>query len=125
MRKVIIPVLLFLVLQSVTAQQIPETENEEYQIATVMAVRPVDPDPEGKPAQNKYEVSLQTKDTLYTVLFTDREGMGAIKQRPGLSVLVLVKDNTVTYNDLMGRSTSLPIISSKPAPPKESSAKPQ
>jgi hypothetical protein len=54
-------------------------------------------------------------DTLYVVLYTPPLGRGdTVKYVAGRDLLVLVEKNTITYNDILGRSFAVPIESQKP-----------
>jgi len=41
-------------------------------------------------------------------------GTGAVKHAGGHQLLVYVGKNTITYNDILGQSQEVPIISRKP-----------
>jgi hypothetical protein len=43
-----------------------------------------------------------------------------VQYRAGLSLLVLVGSKTITFNDILGNSRKVPILSRKPVPPKSS-----
>jgi hypothetical protein len=49
------------------------------------------------------------------VRYTTPAGEVAPKYAAGRELLVLVGKNTITYNDLLGRSLQVPIESQKPA----------
>src|SRR5258708_14269907 len=62
-----------------------------------------------------YDVSVKVGDTIYVVLYTPALGEETIKYAAGRDLLVLVGKNTITYNDILGRSFAVPIESQKPA----------
>ena len=68
-----------------------------------------------------YDVSVKVGDTIYTVLYTPPLNLNTVKYAAGRSLLVLVGKKTITYNDMLGRSFEVPILSQKPATdPKQS-----
>lgn len=62
-----------------------------------------------------YEVSARVGDVVYVVLYTDTMGTGTVQYAGGQQLLVHVGENTVIYNDILGRSQEVPIIARKPA----------
>jgi hypothetical protein len=68
-----------------------------------------------------YDVSVKVGDTIYVVLYTQPLGELPAKYARGHELLVLVGKNTITYNDMLGRSLQVPIESQRPAvEPKQS-----
>ena len=66
-----------------------------------------------KPA--RYDISLKVADAIYTALYTDAFAPGVERYAGGQELLVHVGTNTITYNDILGRSQEVPIIRWKPA----------
>ena len=62
----------------------------------------------------RYDVSVKVADTIYLVLYTDSLGTSTVKYAAGRQLLVHVDKDTRTYNDNLGRSQRVPIISQKP-----------
>lgn len=62
----------------------------------------------------RYDVSVKVADTIYLVLYTDSLGTSTVKYAAGRQLLVHVDKDTRTYNDILGRSQRVPIISQKP-----------
>jgi hypothetical protein len=48
-------------------------------------------------------------------LYTPPLGMNTVRYAAGRGILVLVGKETITYNDLLGQSHEVPIVSRKPA----------
>lgn len=71
----------------------------------------------GDSSVERYEVSLRVKDTDYLALYTPAPGAHGFQYLAGMDILVLVESDTITFNDILGRSIKIPIISRKPAPP--------
>jgi hypothetical protein len=62
-----------------------------------------------------YDVSVKVAGTVYLVLYTDTLGTSTVRYAAGRELLVHVGKNTITYNDILGRSQEVPILSRKPA----------
>jgi len=62
-----------------------------------------------------YDVSVKVGDTIYVVLYTPPLGELPPKYERGHELLVLVGKNTITYNDVLGRSLQVLIESQRPA----------
>ena len=63
----------------------------------------------------KYDVALKVGETIYVVLYTPPYGMDTVKYKTGRNLMALVGKSAITYNDLLGQSFEVPIISQKPA----------
>ena len=81
-----------------------------YQPATIIAVNPHPS--AGNSNDALYEVSVKVKRTLYVVVTKSPSPSGSIQYAVGREVLVRVGDDTITWNDIMGQSHEVPIISS-------------
>jgi len=82
-----------------------------YQLATITAVKPHHPI---WSAFDHYEVSLKVNDTVYVVLYEPPMMMDSVKYETGRQLLVLVGEKTITYNDILGQSFEVPIVSRIP-----------
>jgi hypothetical protein len=87
----------------------------KYELATITDTKPHQPGKEGASDGAIYDVSLRVGGTTYVVRYTDRSGTSTVKYAAGRSVLVLIGKNTITYNDILGRSVEMPIVSRTPA----------
>ena len=96
-----------------------QQSSPKYQSATVLEITEHPggeiPATETTPEIQRYDVSVQVKDTVYVVLFTPRPGTTGFQTMAGTDLLVLVKEKTIIFNDLLGRTTEVPIISRHPA----------
>jgi len=86
--------------------------SSKYQVGTITEVK-VHQAAGGDAAS--YDVSVKVGDTIYVVLYTPALGEGTVKYAAGRDLLVLVGKNTITYNDILGRSFAVPIESQKTA----------
>ena len=87
----------------------------KYQVATITEVKSHQGAGNGAPDATSYDVSVKVGDTIYVVLYTQPLGELPAKYATGHELLVLVGKNTITYNDMLGRSLQVPIESQRPA----------
>lgn len=88
----------------------------KYQVALITEVKArqaTAADSASSPAS--YDVSVKVGDMTYVVLYTQPVGEVPAKYVTGHELLVLVGKNTITYNDMLGRSFQVPIESQRPA----------
>jgi hypothetical protein len=87
----------------------------KYQLAIITEVKPRDAAGSSTSDPARYDVSVKVGDTIYVVLYTQPWGELPAKYAAGHELLVLVGKNTITYNDMLGRSLQVPIESQRPA----------
>ena len=93
----------------------------KWQIATITEVKPHPAAGEDAADPITYDVSVKVGGTIYLVRYTTPAGEIAPKYAAGHGLLVLVGKNTITYNDMLGRSYQVSIESQRPAAePKQS-----
>ncbi len=85
----------------------------KWQIATITEVKPHPAEGEDATDPITYDVSVKVGDTIYLVRYTTPAGEIAPKYAGGHELLVLVRKNTIIYNDLLGRSLQVPIESQR------------
>jgi hypothetical protein len=94
----------------------------KYQVGTITEVKAHQAAGSSAYGAASYDVSVKVSDTIYVVLYTPPLGEETVKYAAGRDLLVLVGNNTITYNDILGRSFAVPIESRRPAakpnPPK-------
>jgi hypothetical protein len=83
----------------------------KYQVGTITEVKAHQAAGSGASDAASYDVSVKVGDTIYVVLYTPALGEETIKYAGGRDLLVLVGKNTLTYNDILGRSFAVPIES--------------
>ena len=112
MPKLLLGILMFLSPVLALAQSSPGSST--YQPATIIDVRPHQ-SPGGSNSDDAlYEVSAEVGRTVYVVLTPSPSPAGAIRYAVGREVLVHVGEKTITWNDIMGQSHEVPIISRTP-----------
>jgi len=89
--------------------------SSKWQIAMITEVKPRQRAREDEFGPASYDVSVKVGDTVYVVLYTEPLGELPAKYATGRELLVLVGKNTITYNDMLGRSLEVPIGSQRPA----------
>jgi hypothetical protein len=87
----------------------------KYEVGTITEVKPHQAAAHGSFDVSSYDVSVKVGDTIYIVLYTPSLGEISPQYAAGRELLVLVGKNTITYNDILGRSFNVPIESQKPA----------
>jgi hypothetical protein len=87
----------------------------KYQIATITEVKPRQAAGDSASDPTSYDVSVKVSDTIYVVLYTTPLGEIPPKYVAGRGLLVFVGKDTITYNDMLGRSFQVPIESQRPA----------
>ena len=86
----------------------------KYEVATITDVKPHQA-ADNKPSDPvRYDVSVKVADTVYLVLYTDTLGTRTVKYAGGRELLVCVGKDAITYDDILGRSQQVPIISREP-----------
>jgi hypothetical protein len=93
----------------------------KYQVATILEVKEHQAAEHGASDAACYDVSVKVDDTLYVVLYTPGLGELPPKYAAGREMLVLVGKNTITYNNMLGRSFQVPIETQKPAAERKAS----
>ena len=89
--------------------------SSKYQIALITEVKPRQAAGNNASDPTTYDVCVKVGDTIYVVLYTQPLGELPAKYATGRELLVLVGKDTITYNDVLGRSLQVPIESQRPA----------
>ena len=89
--------------------------SSKYQIAVVTEVKPHEAAGDSASDHPRYDVSVKVGDTIYVVLYTQPWGELTAKYVNVHELLVFVGKDTITYNDMLGRSLQVPIESQRPA----------
>jgi len=108
MPKLLLGTLIILLPAVVLAQS--SSTSLTYQPGTIIAVNPHPSAGNSNPHDALYEVSVKVKRTLYVVVTTSPSPSGTIQYAVGREILVQIGDDTITWNDIMGESHTVPII---------------
>ena len=84
----------------------------KYEVATIMEVHLHE---NSASEVVSYDVTVKVGRTIYLVLFTPPDGTNVVKYVAGREMLILVGKKTITYNDMLGQSWEVPIVSQRPA----------
>jgi|ERR1022692_1357838 hypothetical protein len=110
MQRLIVVVTLYLLTSAALGQS-----TSKYQVAIITDVNARQVAGDSASDTTSYDVSVKVGDTIYVVLYTPPLGELPPKYARGHELLVLVGKNTITYNDMLGRSLQVPIESQRPA----------
>jgi hypothetical protein len=121
MRNVLIAILLWTAVLPAAGQS-PEPKSQspapKYQPGTITVVTPHKGAAAGDAAVTSYDISIKVGNTVYVVLYAPPPGTYGTAYTQGTDLLVLVGDNTITFNDPAGISRQVPILSKTAVPPK-------
>jgi len=109
MPKLLLGILMFFSPALVFAQSTPTSST--YQPATIIDVKPHQSAGSSNPDDALYEVTAEVGRTVYVVLTPSPSPSGAIRYAIGREVLVHVGEKTITWNDILGQSHEVPIVS--------------
>ncbi len=101
--------LIALSLLLLTATCFAEMPSDRWQVATIMQVK-ARPAVADDASVNQFYVTLKVGNTEYVVLYTATDGTDLIRYHQGINRPVLIGNDTITYNDMMGRTHEVPII---------------
>lgn len=83
----------------------------QYKVGTITGVQPHQGAASSNPSAASYDVSLKVDDKAYVVLYTPPYGLQTVQYATGREFLVLVGEKTISFNDVLGNSSELPIES--------------
>lgn len=92
-----------------------QTGESQWASGTILSVNPHHGQ-KSDSSVDQYDVTVQVKNMLYTVLVSVPAGNTTLKYRAGLQLMVSVKPNTLVF-DFLGETREVPIIARKPASP--------
>src|SRR6185312_7816562 len=87
----------------------------KYEVGTILEVKAHQAPDDDSSDVVAYDISVKVGDTVYLVLFKSTVLTSTVKYAAGRNLLISVGEKTITYNDILGRSQEVPIISRKPA----------
>jgi len=97
---------------------VAQAPSQHYQVGTILKVQLHQNAPEDPKASNsQYEVSVRVIDNVYVILYTQPSGGAGVQFAEGLQKLVLVGADTLTFNDILGKTTVAPILQRESLPP--------
>lgn len=100
--------------------------SEKWRVATVMDIKANPPAAGEEATAVRYYVTVRVDNTEYVVLYVppDPNLKDIIGYHPGMEGLVLVGVDSIKYNDMLGRTREIPIISRRVLPAQRLEKKP-
>jgi hypothetical protein len=86
----------------------------KYQVGTITGVKPHQAQGDAGNESDGYDVSVTVGSTTYVVLYKPPVGSSPVKYAAGRNVLVTIGETTLRYNNIVGESLEVPIISRQP-----------
>jgi len=114
MRKVLWILLMFAVVPSTFAQ----STSSKYQPGLIMSVKQHPEPASTTDSPKRYDIDIKVGNTIYSLLYTPAPGTYGFQYSAGQEILVSVGPKTITYNDMLGKSRTVPIVSRSTAPEK-------
>ncbi len=93
-----------------------QTAKPTYQTATIMDVKTHQDSAASGSSESRYDITIRLQNNIYVVLYTPPPGTYGSQYMKGMDMLVLVGEKTITYNDMLGVSREVPILSRMKAP---------
>ncbi len=90
-----------------------QSTSTKWQVATILDIKAHRPSTQQEAPALQYYVTVKVDRTEYVVLYVapDTSLQHIIEYHPGMDGLVLVGADTIKYNDMLGRTHEVPIIS--------------
>ena len=82
-----------------------------YELGTITAVSTHQGVPGANASATSYDVSVKVGNTIYVVLYTPPVDTRVAQYVAGRQLLVRVGENTIAFNDQLGKSSEVPILS--------------
>jgi hypothetical protein len=88
-----------------------QTPSNKYQVGTITAVT-AHQNASGEAGDNvaRYDVSVKIGNTSYVVLYAPPNGANGVEYSPGMDMLFLVGNDTLTFNSRLSGKTQVPIL---------------
>lgn len=93
---------------------------KEWQPGTVLQVKARQADSDSGKQAKQYDVSVKVGKKIYSAVYTPKKGEPELDYYVGMARMVLIEGETLKFNDLLGHTHSMRIVSSKDAPPAKS-----
>jgi hypothetical protein len=93
-----------------------QTAKPAYQTATIVDVKTHQESAASDSSVSRYDITIRLQNNMYVVLYTPPPGTYGSQYMKGMDMQVLVGDKTITYNDMLGVSREVPILSRMKAP---------
>lgn len=103
-----------------------QSPSTKWQVATIMDIKAHSPAAGEEAPAIRYYVTVRVDNTEYVVSYVppDPSLKDVIEYHPGMDGMVLVGADSIKYNDMLGRTREIPIISRHVLPVKSPEKKP-
>lgn len=88
----------------------PAQEPEQYQRGTIVAVARHPATLGQEPGNVTYDVSVRVHNLVYVCVYSPPNGANGVEYSVGMDLLVLVKDDTLTFPSKLTGTTTVPIV---------------
>lgn len=95
-----------------------QSTSSKYQPGLIMSVEQHPELNAATDSPKRYDIAIKVGNTIYSVLYTPPPGTYGFQYSAGQEILVSVGPKIITYNDILGRSRTVPIVSRSTAPEK-------
>lgn len=91
-----------------------QSTSGKYEPGTILTIKPHG-SATSSASSTAYDIAIEVKNIVYTVLYIPPPGTYGAEYSEGHELMVLVGSNTITYNDMLGRSREVRILERRPA----------
>ncbi len=95
-----------------------DEQKKAWQPGTMLQVKAHEPESNADTGE-QYDVSIKVGGRIYRALYTQKKEDPDLKDYVGMSRMVLIEEETLKFNDLLGHTHSLRILDYKDAPDQE------
>lgn len=88
-----------------------------WQVGTILDVKAHQPESVSSDGLKQYDVDVKVGTTIYVVLHTPTKSQAGPEFYRGMNLTVLVDGKVLKYNDILGRTHTTRILSSRRVPP--------
>jgi hypothetical protein len=90
-----------------------QSTKDDWQVATILAIKEDKGAAHQYPPATQYDISLKVNGTVYVIRYKPPPGTYGMQFATGHQKLVHVGEQTITFNDQLGRPRQAPIVSRK------------
>jgi hypothetical protein len=105
---------------AMAASTFAQSTSSKYQPGLIMSVKQHPEPASAGDSPKRYDIAIKVGNTIYSLLYSPPPGTYGFQYSAGQEILVSVGPKTITYNDMLGKSRTVPIVSRSTAPEKNS-----
>ena len=110
------PFFVVVLVRLLTVALIAAAQSNQYQRGTIVSVVRHPNAENQEPGHAEYDVSIRVRDTVYVCLYSPPNAASFVEYSAGLDVLVLVKEDTLTFPSKLTGTTTVPILRKEALP---------